>query len=613
MRTLEQLAICGVLMIGLWPSSSAFGEMPISKTGHLQHWLEQAKNELKIEQLPRLDRAQAELESALLSLEQFIQIGTANGDNWARFLQLAELREQMKVERPVYSKLLELEMNMRQNYLGLEYPQFTRLRDALGTYLIAARFHKQEEGFMRSLGQSLDDTLKELEQPEVDNSKIDLLVGGIMSNLHQANQSPHVVRSLHSMYSQPNLRVIINGNTVDRLVSRVVAQPQNVDECILGTRVLGHAFLDGQVSANLLPMNGGVGLQLNLSACMNSQSRGYNRGVVLNTTSVSPILASKQVFLTTDAVSTAPAQVSTNLQSTINSIEHRLRIVRRIAARQAAKKKPQADAIAEQKLQNRIGTEFSQQVDQQVSQAQQQLAKLRYQPRPEIKRVGFVTPKIALSSSTTAIDGSAVHSASYQMAAPQYCPLPQPTEASVIGQIHQSAVNNALETLLGGRVLRSKDLGAYAQQITGKIPEELREEIEGEEWSITFNPYRPFRVEFEENAIRITLRIVRMTRGEESLPEALSISTSYVPSFDGSRLRLARQGEVVVASDKETRGVKATALRAFLKSKFDKTFREHIETQPLSLSQYPQLQNLRLDFQEVDIKMDQGWLQVSVP
>lgn len=590
---------------------------PSSTTQLLQQSLLQAKNDLAVEKLPKIDVARSELEDALRSLEQFVQIGTTNGDNWSKFLRLPELHELIASQRPAYAKLLELEMNMRQNYLGLEYPQYTRLRDALGKYTTAARFYTQEDAFLRRLGQTLDETLNELEQSDFDSAKIDLSLGGIMSDLYQSNQSPQAVQSLHALFSQPNLRVTISGSVVDRLVSRAVSQPQDVDECILGTRVLGQAFMNGHVNANLLPMSGGVGIQLNLSACLSSQSRGYNRGVVLNTTSISPVLASKQVFFAMDAnsnrVSTSPAQVSTNLQSTIHSIEHRLRIVRKIAARKAAEQKPQADAIAEQRMQSRISQEFSQQVDQQVSQAQQQLTQLRQQPRPELKRIGLVRPEIQLNSSSSQVNGTATHFAAYQMAAPQYCPLPQPASASVTGQVHQSAVNNAMETVLGGRVLRSRDLGAYAKQITGSIPEDLQKEIEGEEWSITFNPYRPIRIEFAEQAIKITLRIVHMTRGEDALREALSISTSYVPTFDGSKLLLTRQGEVTVTSDRQTPGIKATTIRSFMKNKFDTTFRESFETQPLNLNQFPQIQNLGLNFQQLSIMIDQGWLQVSIP
>jgi hypothetical protein len=170
-----------------------------------------------------------------------------------------------------------------------------------------------------------------------------------------------------------------------------------------------------------------------------------------------------------------------------------------------------------------------------------------------------------------------------------------------------------LETLLGGRILRSTELGAYAKQITGKIPDELKEEIEGEEWSITFNPFRPIRIEFNDGLVQITLRIVRMTRESESLNEAISISTAYLPTFENRVLTLTRQGEVSVRSDKETSGVAPTVMRSFLKSKFDKTFRESIVTEPVDLHRFPRLQDLPLNFNELAFKMEQGWLQVSMP
>lgn len=360
-------------------------------------------------------------------------------------------------------------------------------------------------------------------------------------------------------------------------------------------------------------MNDGVGLELYLSACMNSQNQGYNRGVILHTTSVSPVIATKQVFLSPHGLRSTPTLVSTNLQSTIHAIEHRLRIVRRIAQRKAGQQKPQADAIAEQRLQQRISSEFTQQVMDQVVQAQQQLGKLRGEPRPEIRRVGFTRPQVDLNSTSSFVYGSAVQATNHQLSAWQPCPFPHPGDALAVGNVHQSAVNNALETLVGGRVIRSKDLGAYAKQISGKVPEGLMEEVQGEDWSITFNPYRPIRVEFEDGVVHITLRIVRMTRESETLNELISISTAYVPSFQDNVLTLTRQGEVTVRSDRETTGLKATTMRSFLKSKFDKTFRESIVTEPLDLKRFPQMENLKLDLNQVAFKIGQGWLQVSVP
>jgi len=194
---------------------------PPGTAGRLHASLLLAKEELNIDRLPKLDQARVQLEQALQSLEQFIHVGTENGDNWSKFLRLSELREQIGSQRPAYPRLLELEMNMRQNYLGLEYAAFTRLREALGGFVAASRFYTQEEAFLRTLRQSLDDAIQELEQPEVDSAKVDSLVVGILSNLHQANQAPEARQNLRSLYSQPNLRVVINGRSIDWWLARL--------------------------------------------------------------------------------------------------------------------------------------------------------------------------------------------------------------------------------------------------------------------------------------------------------------------------------------------------------------------------------------------------------
>jgi hypothetical protein len=541
-------------------------------------------------------------------------VGSSNGDKWSKFLRLADVKEQLQSEKPSYTKLLDLEMNMRQNYLGLEYSQFTRLRDSLVRYGYASRFHAQEEGFGRFISKQIDDAIELLNDETAVNSAVIAEVGNILSTLHQANQQPEIISELRGLFGQPNARLYVKEHFVNRLVSRGVAQPQNVDECILGTRVLGTAFMNGNVSANLLPMSNGIGLQLSLSACMTSQSQGYNRGVVLNTTSVSPVLATKQLFVTNTSVTGASAQVTTQLESTINSIQHRSRIVRRIASRKAAQQKPQADAVAEGRLQDRICNEFEQQVSHQIDQANQQLQKIK-QPRPELTRVGIQQPKLDFSSTSTLVAANTTQAAVYQLAAPSNCPLPQPVEAGLLAQIHQSAITNVLDVVMAGRTLRSRELGDFVKQITGKEPEEeMKKEIEGEEWSITFNPYQPVRIEFDDNLLKITLRLIQMTREKQSIRDPVSISTAYSPSFDGSILTLNRQAEVSVTSDRDTTGVQATAMRAFIKTKFDKTFREQIATQPIDLnSRFPRATNLNIDLKRLTYQIDEGWLQVALP
>ena len=119
-------------------------------------------------------------------------------------------------------------------------------------------------------------------------------------------------------------------------------------------------------------------------------------------------------------------------------------------------------------------------------------------------------------------------------------------------------------------------------------------------------PHRPIRIEFAEQAIKITLRIVHMTRGEDA-SRGLSISTSYC-HFDGSKLLLTRR-EVTVTSDRQAElGDDDTS---FMKNKFDTTFRRALKPN-LNLSQFPRYKILGSTSSNFPCDR-QGWLQVSIP
>ena len=187
-----------------------------------------------------------------------------------------------------------------------------------------------------------------------------------------------------------------------------------------------------------------------------------------------------QIFLNEGTLSTSSARVSTNLQTTIHSIEHRLNLVRKIASRKAAQQKPQADAIAEHRLQSRIQEQFSQRVHEQMAEARKQLDSVQ-QGRSVTQRVGLDRPQLAYHSTRADIQGSVLQAAAYQLAAydrlsvaglrPRRCWWARFTSRRSptpwIPCWRPSAA-------------RSQELGAFAKQISGKISDELQEEIKGE-------------------------------------------------------------------------------------------------------------------------------------
>ncbi|MEZ6135654.1 MAG: hypothetical protein R3C53_12160 [Pirellulaceae bacterium] len=573
----------------------------------IQSILLRAKNELNPNTLPKVDVSKSELQFAIYELENFVGLGTSNGQAWNTFLRLDELREELEEERPDVNLLMDLEMNMRQNYLGLEYQQFIKLRDKLNQYIRALRYGSDPEKFFTFLEKKIDAVVVDLNEPEEGSGLARSNNIGVVTNyLHESGQTPWAISQVRSHYNTPNIQVYARETLLNRLLMRQVAEPNPVDECILGTRILGRACMAGVVSADVVPMLNGVSMRLNLSGTMTSQNKGYNRGVVFNTTGTSPVFATKQIFITPSGISSAPASASTNLQSEIQSIEHRLRIVRRIAKKKAAQQKPQADLIAQGRLQSKVQTQYDQQVNEQLAQASGQLSTLQAAgQRPEIRRIGLPRPTLAIHSTDSTVNGQVVQAAAHQLTTTSQCTISQPASSEIVVEAHQSAAINALDILMGGRTIRSENIDEYVQQITGQVSEEVKREAAGEPWTLTFASFRPIEVELDNDQVKLILRVTKMTRRAQVLNDSLTITVTYQPSYRDGVLTMTRVGDIDISG----RGTRATALRAFLKRKLEETFKEQVATKRLDLKQqFPNAPELVIN----SIKIDGGWVQVGM-
>ncbi len=196
----------------------------------------------------------------------------------------------------------------------------------------------------------------------------------IASILSQSNQSPALLQTVRSHFSRPNIRVLVTSEFVQRQFSRPVSQPSPVNELILGTRITGTSHLQGSVSPQLISNASSASLRLILSGYMSSNSIGFNRGVKIYSQGNSNITAAETVSLTENGLVThSDTSVSAPLHSRITGIDHKLRIVEKIASKKAAEQKPLADSIAQGRLERRVGTEFHQQLQVQLSQTNVQL------------------------------------------------------------------------------------------------------------------------------------------------------------------------------------------------------------------------------------------------
>ncbi|MEM7476108.1 MAG: hypothetical protein AAF483_14025 [Planctomycetota bacterium] len=573
----------------------------------LKSAVEKAKLELSADNLPTLEAAKNRLTKAIVRAESYIAIGTSNGNKWAKFLRLATIKAELEKELPDVDKIAELERNLAQNYPGLESSALAELRSALGETKRALRHGMTTDRTMRNLNGYVDRLLASLDSEEAsqDRFKLSRDVGRVVNFLYECEQTPEAISEMRAYFGQPNLQVFARERFVNRLLSDPVAKPSPVNECILGTRVIGNACLQGNLMADLMPMPNGVSIQLSLNGTLTSDNRGFNRGVVLGTTSSSTVSLSKLLYASLDSLSSSPAIVCTDTSTQINSISHKLRIVRKIARKKVAQQKPQADAIAERRMQNKLRRQYDDQVEEQLQIARAKLQETKSNPRPEFVRFEIPRPLVGANSSHDAVHGNVVQAAAYQLAAEESCKLPKPLGADVVIELHQSMAINVLDSFLADRTIKEYQIPDLAKQLLGKVPENL--EPNPEPFVATMTPFNPIDVAFDEGQVALKL-LFRRLDGKDNQVEYARVKVAYMPVLKAGNLTLKRQGEISVELPTVRSAIERTSKQSGAKAKMEPIFKEEIVLGKLDLKKFlPNAPNMELSH----IQIDDGWMQIG--
>lgn len=570
--------------------------------------IRQAEAELSADRIPSSAAHRQEAETKLRHLQSFLATSSTHGPTWRKILNLDSAIESISKAEPEVEFLDDVEKRFRQNYPGLEMAPFVQARDALARYVRSQRFAAKPEMSMTILRNRLQRLLEQSQTPQGFNDP-----GGLhelaqtVQYLNQIHQAPGLLSAFRNAYSSSNARVVLGSDFINKGFARQVNEFNPINEDILGTKVRGQGYLTGVVSPSLIESPTQAVLRLHLTGDFQGSSRGYNRSVVLNTTSQADIAAAESIALTESGlVSLGDTSADADLRTRINSIEHRLRIVRKIAAKEAAKRKPQADRVSLFRLENRISRQFHEQLEKQLSEANQ---RLRDAASAELARLGIQRPHRSSWSTRDCMGLVWNVQSDLQPGAPGPCPLPLSTEG-VTFQVHQSLIGNLLDPVLGGRVIRSQDMDGYISQFGEAAKRIPRKEDEGP-WSITLHKFQPVEILLDNSLVRFRVRTVRLSREDQELEQSATIDADYKVDVVDGRIQLHREGDVnITFSESQQKGIRAVTLRTFLRNKFEQLFRPQLLDEPLNWSEKlpDQFQDLRL----ADLAIDDGWMQVHL-
>lgn len=615
---LRQVPSAWVLTAGLAaagmgiPAVSCQAQVSDVQRQQLVQQVRQLQQNLQPQRLPDLDRSGQRLQQQAAALERFLRARTpaANAQAWLDYLQLDPLLQAIQQDADVrqQGRLAEqLVQRMTRNLPGLNLPAMRGVRQAARELVAAARFSDPETA-LPLIDRQLNTLAERLEQMEaVPSTDAAAAVSAILSILAPSGQVDPLMHSVRSAFGQPNLRVAAGQSLISRAAYRSVDRQEPLRDCILGTRLVGQSYLRGQVTAHPIESQGAAMIRITLTGNFNSRSIGYNGPVTLDTVGYGNVTASRLLVLDDAGVRLQPTYATVSLDSQILSINHHLRLVRRIAAKRAAQQKSQANMIAADRARARIGGQFANQTDEVAARP---LALPLQEARETLGRLGLSAPQRQWASSDAYVQVAARQAEPYQTLA-AVPPPPLTTGFDVTVQLHESLVDNVATEVLAGRTMTQQQLQRLLEEVRPQQAQQADLEVDAQEpFEIDFSRLRPVIFEAREGMLRVGIRGTRFSQGGRELQRPMEITAVYQPVEQSGQTVLQRVGEVDVDFPGGGRlSVTQVGLRTNIQRIFSDVFPAQLLDQPIGTNM-PALQGATLRpalFSAAD-----GWVSVGL-
>ncbi|WP_372894927.1 hypothetical protein [Stieleria sp.] len=604
--------------LGLWVVALLNASPAQSLSEQIAEAARQSADRLDPSRIASPDSSAAEFQAAIDQLRAHLA-KTATGANaqaWIDYLEIEPALQALQSEASdveMAGKAIRISQKATGIHPGLEVPAVRRLRSTAQRFSDALRFRRKERTtalLAQLLSRTADQWTEISGNPSPDQIATLRL---LLELLERTDQSVALVDRTQNLFSSTNLHLTIDESLIQRAANRRVDQSSAVRECILGTRIVGNAFLTGDVTTSLLPSVGSIRLQIALNGTVTTANRGYNGPVRLRTSGYGQVYASRLLQIRESGIQFEPVVVSGSINNRITSIEHPLRLVRRIAQKKAAQQKPLADRIAHRKFISRMTEEFTKETDSAIPQPTRNLAA---EMEAYLQRLDLAEPTRTIGSTEHSIYLFATIRKNNQLAAPTPPPAITETNDATV-QIHESLIDNTVGALLAGRTMTRSELQQLASKTKrgAEIQAAAEDEEEEPEFEIDFHDSRPIIFEARDGKLRIGIQGTRFAQGSRELKRLLEIVAVYEPTTtESGEVVLQRVGETEINFPGTKRlSVGQAGLRGSIKKGFAKAFPETLMDRPWIIPadvQVPALQGLNFRPRSFDAR--DGWLTLGV-
>jgi len=461
-----------------------------------------------------LNRCQKLLLDAVNDLQRRLprEFDRETANDWRTTFQLTELKAALdKVTRdkgkPDPAILEAVQNAFYSEKEGVRWVLFNPLRTALRRYQNVARmleagsFERQLTNVCDNLIQYID-TYSEGRDPLYFVALTDAAVWLEDISFFES-RAARLAELTRIACSGVNVRLQVGSDLVATGFQQEINQILDIDETILGTKVIGDGVLVGASNAELVASPNRAAIKILAEAVLETNTDGSQAMVTLKNYTTGMLRGEKQILIAADAITTTPAKTKANLSSQVSDVKINAGpLVRSVARGQIDSRRAEAQAESSRRAERRMNKELNDRIDPKIAELNTKYQKIREM----LNKVGLFPRIWNLSSTTQQVDWSILLGNIYQPSAPIPAPKFDTTNGLAV-QVHQSAFNNMLAIFLSGRSLDEEKFSQRIEEFFDETPEFLKRKAGETPAKVSFGQRAPIDVLFIDNKIRVVVRL----------------------------------------------------------------------------------------------------------
>jgi|GEM_PF-1457844 len=554
--------------------------------------------------------ADRELVSRMIRQLESDSQATADPSGWSRFMLMDEIAAANDSADETERRLIAQRFLSRIDWFGLTDSQRAWLqRDSVDQLAGAVRrWAVMPVDYASLLGQ-----LERQESDAIDLGGIDVARATQSLRFASSPDAEAVAQTLNTYYRNANIRVAVSSGLIERMIPAVDSRVQPVRQRILGSDVRGQSFINSKVAVRLMPSPASWRLQLETSGNVHSKTSSRNGPVSIRNGSDAEFMSVTPLEITRLDAQVGNTGVGVQSQTRVRGIDTDFdaiplvsTLVREIAMSRYQQLAPIAKQIQNGQIRNSVGTEVDKRVNEQIEAASAKFVQHLVGP---LGSLGLSPMVVDMQTTEDRLTARYRIGGDWQLAA--FTPRPRaPSDSLLSVQVHQSVLNNTLETSLpAGESVSIKTL-VDELRTRFAVPEQVAldddDDVElSDETIIHFASTRPITVEVEDDSVWITLRIMRLYSPGSVDLRRFVVRALYKCEVDGMSASLVRDGHLRISGP-------GMSMRDRLPARaiFNKVFstRRPLPLVPPALGQHPAMSGLVIS----QLELRDGWIGLAI-